>query len=126
MPLIDCQCAKGHSAEVMIALSSYVPDVGYPMPPCGECGSPTVQIFRGKPNVIDDTLTGGARWMHNLGDAAVWVETKTELKQIMQERGLVFAEHRNYSRDDKTPYASRTRLRPGQRDPFIHGVPKPR
>jgi hypothetical protein len=126
MPLIDIQCAKGHSAEVMVPLSSYVPDMGYPTPICLDCGEPTTQVFLGKRNVIDDTLTGGARWMHNLGDEPVWVETKTELKQIMQERGLVFAEHRQYSRDDHTPYASRTRLRAGQRDPFVQGVPKAR
>lgn len=70
-------------------------------------------------SVIDDTLTGGARWMHNLGDTPVWVETKSELKQIMQARGLEFAERKEYSRDDKSPYATRTRLHPGQRDPFL-------
>jgi hypothetical protein len=69
--------------------------------------------------VMDDTLTGGARWMHNLGERPVWIEKRSELKKIMAERGLVPAEKNNYSRDDKSPYASRTRLRPGQRDPFV-------
>jgi hypothetical protein len=126
MPLIDIQCAKGHSAEIMVQLSSYVPDMGYPTPACLNCGEPTAQVFLGKRNVIDDTLTGGARWMHNLGDVPIFLETKSELKAIMQERGLVFAEHNSYNRDDRTPWATRTRLRPGQRDPFIQGVPKPR
>lgn len=70
-------------------------------------------------NVIDDTLTGGPRWMHNLGDSPVWVERRSELKQIMKERGLVNAESKSYSKDDKSPYATRTRLRIGQRDPFL-------
>jgi hypothetical protein len=73
-------------------------------------------------NVIDDTLPGGARFMHNLGDTPVWVETKSELKQIMQDRGLVFAERATYNRQDKSPYATRTRLRPGQRDPFLQNA----
>jgi hypothetical protein len=70
-------------------------------------------------HVIDDTLPGGARWMHNLGDTPVFVETKTELKGIMAARGLVPAERGTYNRDDKSPYATRTRLRPGARDPFL-------
>ena len=53
MPLIDIQCAKGHSAEVMVPLSSYVADTGYPTPPCVECGESTTQVFLGKRNVID-------------------------------------------------------------------------
>lgn len=73
----------------------------------------------GRGGVIDDTLPGGARWMHNLGDHPVWVETKTELRSIAADRGLVQREGNAYNRDDKSPYASRTRLRPGQRDPFL-------
>ena len=76
----------------------------------------------GKGGVIDDTLPGGARWMHNLGDKAEWVETKSELKQIMQSRGLEFADRSAYNKQDKSPYATRTCLRPGQRDPFIHSA----
>ena len=96
--------------------------------PCEKCGHmihfgehPWCPHERSSGNAIDDTLTGGARWMHNLGDTPIFVETKSELKKIMAERGLVFAERKNYCKDDKSPYATRTRLRPGQRDPFIHG-----
>ena len=74
----------------------------------------------GRGGVIDDTLPGGARWMHNLGDKPVWVETKTQMKQELSSRGLVQHERSTYNRDDKSPYATRTRLRPGQRDPFLH------
>lgn len=70
--------------------------------------------------VIDDTVTGGARWFHNLGDQPIWIESRSELKKIMTERGLVFAERNNYCKEDKSPWATRTCLRPGQRDPFIH------
>lgn len=70
-------------------------------------------------NMIDDVLTGGPRWMHNLGDSPVWVESKSDLNRIMKERGLIHAECNNYSKDDKSPYATRTRLRVGQRDPFL-------
>ena len=70
--------------------------------------------------VIDDTLPGGARWCHNLGDSPVWVETKTQMKQELASRGLVQAERNTYNKHDKSPYATRTRLRPGQHDPFLH------
>lgn len=72
-----------------------------------------------RPNVIDDNLTGGPRFMHNLGDTPVWVETKTQLKHELQSRGLVQEERKAYNRDDKSPWATRTRLRPGQHDPFL-------
>lgn len=119
MPLIDIRCTVcGHTRETFCALSSYVEGQGYPTPAC-ECGGATAQAFLGHRNVIDDTLPGGARWMHNLGDKPVWVETKTQLNQELSSRGLVQAERNTYNKSDKSPYATRTRLRIGQRDPFI-------
>lgn len=59
--------------------------------------------------------------MHNLDDKPIWVETRSQLKAELSKRGLVPAERNSYNKDDKSPYATRTRLRPGQRDPFIHG-----
>ena len=74
----------------------------------------------GQGGIIDDTLPGGARWMHNLGDEKVWVETKTQYKKELASRGLVQAEWCNtYNKQDKSPYATRTRLRPGEHDPFL-------
>ena len=70
-------------------------------------------------SVIDDTLTGGARWMHNLGPEPVWVETKTQFQQELRSRGLRLADTKSYSRDDKSPYATRTRLRLDKIDPFV-------
>ena len=74
----------------------------------------------GTAQMIDDTLPGGPRWMHNLGDQPIFISTKTELKQEMSARGLVPAERNTYNKDDKSPWATRNCLRPGQRDPFIH------
>lgn len=71
------------------------------------------------PAVIDDTLPGGARWMHNLGDEPVWVETKTQLRDELAKRGLVQAERNSYNRDDKSPWATRTRLKADAVDPFL-------
>ena len=70
-------------------------------------------------SIIDDTLTGGARWMHNLGDDPVWVETKTQYRQELAARGLVQVERSSYNKHDKSPWATRTTLRPGQVDPFL-------
>ena len=87
-------------------------------PFCNKAGGPHEK--GGSANVIDDTLPGGARWLHNLGDSPVWCETKTQYKQELAVRGLVQAERNTYNKDDKSPYATKTCLRPGQRDPFIH------
>jgi hypothetical protein len=95
---------------------------------CEHCGTQYAigQDYRcphaalGSGGVIDDTVTGGARYFHNLGDEPVWIETRSELKKIMAERGLVHSERASYNKDDRSPWATRTRLRPGARDPFIH------
>lgn len=94
---------------------------------CEKCGTryavgedyrcPHGKVSRG--GVIDDTLPGGARWMHNLGDTPVWVETKTDYSRELSSRGLRQAERGTYNRDDRSPWATRTRLRPGARDPFV-------
>lgn len=89
-------------------------------PWCNPSGGPHERA--GTAQIIDDTVTGGARWFHNLGDEKIWVETKSELKAELSKRGLVQAERNNYCRDDKSPYATRTRLRPGARDPFLQGA----
>lgn len=86
-------------------------------PFCSKDGGPHQ---RGAAAVQDDTVTGGARWFHNLGDKPVWIEKRSELQSIMKERGLVHAERNSYNKSDKSPWATRTTLRPGQRDPFIH------
>ena len=122
MPNLDIKCSEcGCIAEAFCALSTYVDGTGYPTPPCEKCSGKTEQVFL--PNhghVIDDTLPGGARWMWNLGDEGVWVSTKTQYKQELRSRGLVQAERNNYNKNDKSPWATRTTLRAGQRDPFIH------
>lgn len=73
----------------------------------------------GPHGVIDDTLPGGARYLWNLGDKPVWCESKTDYRRLLAERGLVQDERRQYNRNDKSPWASPTRLRPGQIDPFL-------
>lgn len=73
----------------------------------------------GRVNVIDDTLPGGARYVHNLGPEPVWVETKTQFQQELKARGLVQQERKSYNRDDRSPWATPTRLRPGAVDPFL-------
>ncbi len=73
----------------------------------------------GTVNVIDDTLPGGARWMHNLDSSPIWVETKSQLQQELGKRGLTLAEGRPHAANDASPYATRTRLKPGARDPFL-------
>lgn len=62
--------------------------------------------------------------MHNLGRHPVWVETKTQLQHELRSRGLVLAERARYNRADQSPYATRTRLKPGCRDPFMQQAEK--
>lgn len=71
------------------------------------------------PAIIDDTLPGGPRWMHNLGDQPVWVETKTQYKQELAARGLVQVERGVSNKRDTSPWATKTRLKTGHDDPFL-------
>jgi len=88
------------------------------------CGPDGTHERAGTVQVIDDTLQGGARYLWNLGDQPVWCETKTQYKAELAARGLVQDERKSYNKSDRSPYATRTRLRPGQIDPFLTGVPK--
>lgn len=74
-------------------------------------------------NLIDDTLPGGPRWMDNLGHEPVWVETRTQLKRLLAERGLKLRETNNYNRKDQSPWATPTRLRSGvEITPYLYGL----
>ena len=39
--------------------------------------------------VIDDQITGGARYFENLGHEPVWIETKSQLRAELKARGLM-------------------------------------
>ena len=111
MPTHDYLCdACGRTFEAVVRWDEYETTCG--------CGQLARRIYR-TASIIDDTLPGGARYLHNLGDTPVWVETKTQYQAELKARGLVKAERKAYNRDDKSPYASRTRLRPGAHDPFL-------
>ena len=71
------------------------------------------------PTVIDDTLEGGARWLHNIDDKPVWVETKTQYKEELAKRGLVPDVRDDHAKIDQSPWATKTRLRHGGVDPFL-------
>ena len=113
MPNHSYQCAScGGAFDAIVAWDAYTV-------PCPSCGASADRVYTAS-HVIDDTLPGGARYMHNLGDHPVWVETKTELRKELAKRGLVPAERNAYAREDKSPWATKHHLRPGQHDPFLH------
>lgn len=105
-----CKCGSAYQPE-----SSYWIRYGERVATCPVCGL-TVPAHRDRresagPSVIDDTLPGGARWMQNLGHKPVWVETKTELKRELETRGLEIKDAGTHTREDRSPWATRTRLR---------------
>ena len=71
------------------------------------------------PSVIDDELWGGPRWVHNLEDRPVWVETKTQYQRELDKRGLVMDVRNDHAKNDQSPWATRTRLRHDAVDPFL-------
>jgi len=94
------------------------------------------ESVRTAPSVIDDSLPGGPRWMYNLDDHPIWVETKSQLRWELSTRGLVLADKASHNKDDQSPYATKTRLKSGAHDPFLpdgqspqtllaaHGMPR--
>lgn len=74
------------------------------------------------PAIHDDTLPGGPRWMHNLADEPIWVETKTQYQQELAKRGLKQADTARHNTDDRSPWATATRLKAGHRDPAVQNA----
>lgn len=60
--------------------------------------------------------------MHNIDDRPIFIETKTQYREELAKRGLRQAERASYNKDDSSPYATRTRLKPGRVDPFLTGA----
>jgi putative FmdB family regulatory protein len=111
--LHDYRCRDcGHVFEAVQAWDQRVA-------PCPACQAPSDRVFLAAAAMHDDVLTGGPRWMHNLDDHPVWVETKTQLQRELGSRGLRLADRASHNTDDATPYATRTRLKPGKVDPFL-------
>ena len=86
-----------------------------PCRPCEVCGL-TVHISswpwcpHGKPygTAISDELRGGARFIENLGDEPVWVETESQLKREARARGLrPFVRHAPGPHGDKSKHTTR-------------------
>jgi len=58
--------------------------------------------------MIDDQLTGGARFIENLGPQPVWVETKSQLRAELAARGLMpKVQHVSGRESDKSAHTSR-------------------
>lgn len=81
-------------------------------PKCGETvEAPRDRAERKGPAIQDDVLTGGARWVENLGHRPVWIETKSEFKRELDRRGMELKDAGTHNPNDKSPWATRTRLR---------------
>ena len=106
---MTCECGVTHKPD------SFWLRYGERVVTCQGCGKTSTAHREHQepvgPAVIDDTLPGGARWMQNLDHTPLWVETKTELKQELDKRGLRLRDSDNVNKNDKSPWATRTRLR---------------
>jgi hypothetical protein len=102
MPTFDIECVAGHEAEVVTHWSDR-------HTPCPTCGEPTVRVWKGRaPGAIADTLPGGPRWIENLGDKPVYIETGTELRREMKARGVEpFVRHQGGPHGDKSRLTTR-------------------
>ena len=79
-------------------------------PKCWATGdAPREREERKGPAIQDDTLTGGARWVENMGHKPIWIETKSEFKRELERRGLELKDAGTHVREDKSPWATRYR-----------------
>lgn len=58
--------------------------------------------------IIDDQISGGARYFENLGHDKVWVESKSQLRDELRARGLrENVRHVGVPGSDRSPQTSR-------------------
>ena len=109
MPRYDQHCLScAWTGEVIVS-----PDVEVL---CPSCGGKTEHVWAASPEVIDDTLPGGPRWIENLGHDPVWVETKTQFQAELDKRNVRVKESPNRNRKDKSPWVNPTTLTAGAAD----------
>lgn len=109
MPLYDRAC----DAETECGwwrLDCYEP-INAPDPGCPECGGPTARVWlmgqRHRVTIIGDDIPGGMT-LDNLGHEPVTVYSRTELKRIMDARGLQhFVRHVGEQGSDKSKHTTR-------------------
>ena len=103
MPRYDQRCLScAWTGEVIVSPDAEVL--------CPDCGGKTEHVWAASPDVIDDTLPGGPRWIENLGHDPVWVETKTQLQAELDKRNVRLKESPNRNRKDKSPWVNPTTL----------------
>lgn len=100
MPRYDVICPSGHEADVFAKWDER--DV-----PCKTCGLPTERIWKSAPKAVPDTYNQ-SYWDENLGHEPVYIESRSQRKAIMRERGLVEAvRHVGHDGGDKSSHTSR-------------------
>jgi hypothetical protein len=76
-------------------------------PPCPECAGQTERIFLGGYGVIGDDIPGG-QVIENLGHTPVKVYSKSEIKRLAEQRGLVQkVQHTGVPGSDKSPHTTK-------------------
>jgi putative FmdB family regulatory protein len=103
MPLYDVECVEcGTVCEVYAQVNDRAVA-------CRDCGAPTERVWQGRaPAAIGDSLPGGARWIENLGDKPVFVESKSQLNREMRDRGLQqYVRHQGGPHSDKSRHTTR-------------------
>jgi hypothetical protein len=100
MPTFDQVCTKcGWIGEITVA--------PHHNPPCPTCGGQTERIYLGGYQVVGDEFPGG-KTFENLGHRPVTVHSKSELKRVMEMRGLEpKVRHIGTPGSDRSPHTSR-------------------
>lgn len=100
MPRFDQQCTKCDWRDEIIAPTGF-------HPPCPKCEAKTERLYVGGYGFGRDEIVGG-QVIENLGHEPVIVHSRSELKRIAEERGLVQAvRHVPTPGSDKSPVTQR-------------------
>ncbi|MPZ20143.1 MAG: hypothetical protein GEV06_19830 [Luteitalea sp.] len=101
MPLYDVRCT---ACEAEVEVFAWTADRLYP---CRACGAPVEKLPTARVSMRPDSIPGGLV-LENLGSRPVKVESWSERKRIMRDRGLVESvRHVGARGSDKSVHTSR-------------------
>ena len=100
MPRYDQRCKScGWWNEIVTSPGNH--------PPCPECGGETERLYIRGYEIWRDEIPGG-QMIENLGPVPVRVDSKSELKRLADQAGLVQkVEHKPPRGSDKAPHTQR-------------------
>ena len=88
MPLYEFRCGEGHSRDVYAHKHA---DLAACAVMCEACGETMTQVLSMGRGLTYFASQGKGKWIHNLGDQPVLIESTAQHERVMKEQGVTWA-----------------------------------